>query len=109
MPSKKSSTREIIRAVVGFSVDPLAEKIATQLISRYRKNRQRFNVRDAATVTLNQYLDDLFGRSRIPGKPRPPRPPGARKPAPPHEESEEEIIARLKAELDKRNAARAKP
>jgi len=119
MSSKKSpTTREIIRAISGISVDPLAEKFVAQLISRYRKNRGRGqNKTDSLSLAARDLVEALTG-FHIPAgrKPRtvststphrsPPR--AHAKPAPPQEESDDAIMARLKAELDRRNAERGR-
>ena len=104
MPSKKSSTpREIIRVVSGISIDPLMEKFASVLFSRYRRNISRgYKKPDALKKAAR---DIFFSIAGIPSHPvaSPPsrRAPRTRaKPAKAHEETEEEAIARLKKTMD---------
>jgi hypothetical protein len=116
MPRKNPPpSTKIIRTLTGKS-DPLLEKAANILIKRYRKNRAMgANNFDALTLALGDIVAAVTGRRpprvtfvRVPARPPAPRP-ARPKPAKPREESDEEIMARLKAELDRRNAARSRP
>lgn len=112
MPRKKSPTTQIIRALTGKSIDPLAEKAVALLIKRYRKNRDGgLNSGDSLKQAARDLFASLTGiRIPPPSSDREPRPARvSRNPSPPQADSELEHIARLKAELDRRIAARSKP
>lgn len=104
MPSKKSTaTREIIRAVSGISVDPLAEKFVEVLISRYRRNRRRGQKKsDSLKNAARDIFFSIAGiRYQSVTDPTPRNRSGMRpKPAKAKEETEEEALARLKKLLD---------
>lgn len=113
MPRKNlPPTTKILRTLTGKN-DPLLEKAANVIFSRYQRNKSMgANNFDALSLALRDVLASMTGRRpprvtfvRVHARARPVAP----KPSKPKQETEEEIIARLKAELDKRNAARAKP
>ncbi len=104
MPRKKKSpSTEIIRAITGYSVDPLAEKALELLILRYRKNRAGGQNKGPALKGAALGLLEAVTGFRIPTPQAGYRPRTAwprANPAQPKEESDLEIIVSLKRELD---------